>query len=514
MNCDWLKRPRTAAEIKQAALAMEVGLDVRILGRLERCEEQTPTQVPYERLAKALQVCPIQLAEDHARNLAENGQPEHARRARDAADKLRRAQHFPTIDPRAILSALTACRATRLSARIAERMPSLPNEQAQAEHVARLLDAGNLDGLTSVLNKPLRETIDAAADGKALDDLAEFLRAVVRTCAANDPSLDPAAGASPGRWHQHHGESKGWPFTAMIDQSCGLDGLRLVQPLAGNEPRLDDASVRAVRAGHVTQTSVDGRLYELVLAFADLLVFDGDKPAPGDAAAFTDFCARVNQMLWGLNYEDEHVFGLWDRANCEPDEVKQQLLQRLPDLRLFDCGEPARGSSVLRVDGAKLETWLAARLKAIAERRKTIATTPTHSMQAAQSTAKSEPTAMKESSAATTNVQVIVHSGNGNQNVATDHAQAHQHNLSAPRDELLPLLERLLAETGTAEPRYADLRKACRDAQGELEETKALATPTKGKLQRAIEALPAADKALEVATKVANLILKIPGLAA
>jgi hypothetical protein len=42
--------------------------------------------------------------------------------------------------------------------------------------------------------------------------------------------------------------------------------------------------------------------------------------------------------------------------------VTQQLLQRLPDLRLFDCDEPARANSVLRVDGAKLETWFASRL--------------------------------------------------------------------------------------------------------------------------------------------------------
>jgi len=119
---------------------------------------------------------------------------------------------------------------------------------------------------------------------------------------------------------------------------------------------------------------------------------------------------------------------------------------------------------------------------------------------------------MKESQPAATNVHVIVNPGNGNLNVATGHAQAHQHNLSTPRDELLPLLERLLAATSTAEPRYADLRKACRDAQGALEETAVLATPIKSRLQRAIEALPAADKAVEVATKVADLICRIPGL--
>lgn len=513
MGCNWLKGPREAAGVKQDALALEVELDSRVLGRLERCERETPRQVPYDRLAKALKVCPIQLAEDHARDLQEARLPEPAQRARDAADRLRRERHFPTIDPRPILSALVGCRATGLAARLAAREPSLPDESAQATHIARLLDQGNLDGLARLLNLRLRETIDAAADGKALDDLAGFLRTVVRTCAAQDPGLGSTA--SDGHWHQHHGESKGWPFTAMIDHSCGLDGLRLIQPRPGTQPRLDDASVRVVRAGRVTQTSIDGRLYELVAAFADLLAFDGDKPPPGDAGAFADFCNRVNQMLWGLNYEDEHVFGLWERANCEPEEVKQGLLRCLPDLRLFDCGEPGRASSVLRVDGAKLETWLASRLKLVAERRKTLALAPTNAAQPAQPAAKPEPIPMNESQAASNHYSVIFNTGPGDAIQATGSSQAVKYNLSTPQAELLPLLERLLAATGTGEPHYAELRKACREAQGELEEHQAaLPAPVKTRLQRAIDALPTADSALEIAYKVAEAISRIPGLGA
>ena len=227
---------------------------------------------------------------------------------------------------------------------------------------------------------------------------------------------------------------------------------------------------------------------------------------------FATFCDRVNQMLWGLNYEDEHVFGLWERANCEPEEVKQGLLRCLPDLRLFDCGEPGRASSVLRVDGAKLETWLASRLKLIAERRKTLATVPAHTAQAAPPTTTPEPSKMNEPQGASTNIHVIVNPGNGNLNVATGQAQAHQHNLSAAQADLLPLLERLMAATGTGEPHYADLRQACREAQGELERTEALPAPTKSRLQRAIEALPTADSALEIACKVAEAIGRFPGL--
>jgi len=514
MSCNWLKEPRETARFTQEALAAALKANVKTIKRLEQCGADTPQQVRYSDLATQLKVCPIQLAEHHARDLSANGQPEHARRALEAADALRRARHFPSVDPSPIQSALVACRVTGLGARIAGRVSSLPDEQAQAGHIVKLLNEGDLDGLSFLLNKPLGEAIGAAADGKALDDLARFLRTVVRTCAADDPSLNPAASPSRERWHQHHGESKGWAFTAMIDRSSGLDGMRLIQPRPGTEPRLDDASIRAVRSGRVTQTSVDGRLYELVSAFADLLAFDGDKPPPGDAAAFADFCRRVNQMLWGLNYEDEHVFGLWERANCEPDEVKQQLLQRLPDLRLFDCGEPARTSSVLRVDGAKLETWFASRLKSIAERRKTLATTPVHATQSTQSNPKPESIPMNDTQAAPIQVNLNIHSGNGPANQAAGQAQAHQHNLSTPSAELLPLLDRLLAETGTAEPHYADLRKACRNAQGELEETAVLSEPTKTLLQRAIDALPTADKALGIATKVAELVAKIPGLGA
>jgi hypothetical protein len=119
---------------------------------------------------------------------------------------------------------------------------------------------------------------------------------------------------------------------------------------------------------------------------------------------------------------------------------------------------------------------------------------------------------MTESQNAPIQFNVNIHSGNGPANQAAGQAQAHQHNLGTPQTDLLPLLERLLAETATGDSRYTDLRKACRNAQGELKEAKALTGQTKTLLQRAIEVLPTADKAIDIATKVADLVAKMPGL--
>jgi len=148
----------------------------------------TPQQVRYADLARELEVCPIQLAERHARDLRASGQSEHARRALDAAEKLRRAKHFPAIDPQPIQLALAACRATGLSARIAERAADfdadLPDALAQAAHIARLLEDAKLSDYATLIDIPLEETIDRAATGDQLDALARFLRAIVRACAA------------------------------------------------------------------------------------------------------------------------------------------------------------------------------------------------------------------------------------------------------------------------------------------------------------------------------------------
>ncbi|MFD2113780.1 helix-turn-helix domain-containing protein [Thiorhodococcus fuscus] len=515
MGSNWLRGPREAVEpdgLTQEALAAALNVNVKTIQRLERCGSDTPQQVRYADLAKKVGVCPIQLAENHARDLDTNGQPGHAQRARAAADRLRQAKHFPSIDPEPIRRALAACDATGLVERIAERESDLPDAPTQAAHIARLLDSRDLNGLSSLLNKPLRGAIDGAADSESLDCVADFLRAVVYACAANDPSLKRPEGTT-NEAYQHHGESKSWPFAAMIDQSCNLESMRLIPSLPGNRPLLDDAAVRAVRSGCVTMTSIDGRLHELVSAFADLLAFDDEKPIPGDTKAFENFCDQVNLMLWNLNYEDEHVFGLWERTRCEPDEVKQRLLQLLPYLRLFDCGEASRTSSVLRVDRAKLEIWYASRLKAVNARCGTLATTQAHSTPSS-STAKPEQTTMTESQGAPVQFNFNIHSGNGPANMAAGPAQAHQHNLTTPQAELLPLLERLLAETGTGDSRYADLRKACRSAQGEVEENQPISEATKSLFQRAVGALPAADKVVELATKAAELLGKIPGFGA
>jgi len=514
MSCNWLREPREAAGFTQEALAAALRLNVKTIQRLERCGTDTPQQVRYADLATSLGVCPIQLAEHHARELDANRQAAHAQRTRNAADKLRRAKHFPTIDPRPIQSALAACRATGLGARIAVRAPDLPDEQAQAGRIARLLDDARFDAFATLIDIPLDETIARASTDDHLDHLEQFPRTIIRFCAAADEGL------APGRWHQHHGESKAWPYRAMIDHSSSppLDGMCQVRAAPNTtEARLDDGrdSTRAVRSGNVSQLSVDARLYQLVCEIADTLgTVDQDRPAVGDAQAFVGFCETVNNELFRHNSRNTYVFGLWERSTCEAEEVKQGLLHLLGNLQLFDCGDPARTSTVLRVKREELETWYASHLRAIAERRQILDTTPARPTPSAPVTPKRKSKSMKPTSVRRTqdaSTQIFISTGSGPTVQAAGAAQVHQH-LSTPQDALLPLLNRLLAETGTAEPHYADLRKACRNAQGELEETKTLSEGTKTPLQRAIESLPTADKAFGVAVKVADLIAKIPGL--
>lgn len=515
MGCNWLKGPREAVEpagLTQEALAAALHVNVKTIQRLERCGSDTPQQVRYADLAKEVGVCPIQLAENHARDLDANGQSAHAQRARAAADRLRQAKHFPTIDPEPIRRALAACGAVGLVERIAERESDLPDAPTQAARIARLLDEDRLADFTNLVDIPLDETIACAATADRLDTLERLLRTIILACVAADDELDP------GRWYQHHGESKAWPFRALIDRARRRDGMRLVRAAPDTaEARLDDrqGSTRAVRSGNVTQVSVDARLHQLVCAIADTLgTLDQDRPALTDSRAFEDFRQRVNRELSRHNSRHTYVFGLWEQCTCEAEDVKDGLLRLLPNLVLFDSGDPRRASTVLRADSEMLETWYAAHLRAVDERRRTLATTPVQATQSTQTTPRLESTTMSESQGAPVQVNINNFSGTGSPNMAAGPAQAHQYNLSTPQAELLPLLERLLAETGTGEPHYADLRKACRNAQGEVEESQSISEETQSLFQRAIGALPTADKVVELATKAADLLGKIPGLGA
>lgn len=515
MGCNWLRGPREAVEpagLTQEALAAALNVNVKTIQRLERCGPDTPQQVRYADLAKEVGVCPIQLAENHARDLDANGQFAHAQRARDVADRLRRAKHFPRIDPEPIRRALAACGAVGLVERIAERESDLPDAPTQAAHIARLLNEGRLADFTNLVDIPLEESISCAATAAYLDALGLFLRTIILACAAADNGLDP------GRWHQHHGESKAWPFRALIDRARRLDGMSLVRAAPNTtEARLDDGpnSTRALRSGNASHLSAGSRLHQLVCGIADILgTVDQDRPALGDGPSFSAFCRTVNNELFRHSSRHTHVFGLWEHCTCEAEEVKDELLRLLPNLVLFDSGDPRRASTVLRADSELLETWYAAHLRAIDERRRVIATTPVQATQSTQTTPRPESTTMSESQGAPVQFNVNIHSGNGPANMAAGPAQAHQHNVGIPQAELLPLLDRLLADTNSGDSRHAELRKACRNAQGELEESKALSEPTKTLLQQAIDALPTADKAFEVAAKVADLLGKIPGLVA
>lgn len=508
MSSSWLKMPREAKGFTQEALAAAIGQNPKTIQRLERCDPDTPKWVPYAQIAKILGVAPVQLAEEHARDLSAANLPEQAKRASDAADKLRREDHFPSVAPGPIEAALAACRATGLVGRIAERPPSLTDETAQAQHMAKLLEEGRLDAFANLVDLPLEETIAQAASADQLGALERFLRAILGGCAAKYDGLDP------GQWHQHHGESKAWPFRLLIDRAQQLDGMQFVRPAPDTaEARLDDSRgvTRAVRSGHVSQINPDGRVHQLVCGIADTLgTVDPDRPAAGDAKALADFCKTVNNELFRHNSRHSHVFGLWDRCTCEAEEVKEALLLALPYFRVFDTGDPTRASTVLRADSGTLETWYASHLRAIDGRLETLPPVPTPPL---PSTTSPESRTMDASNNAPIQVSVVVGDhGRAYVNQAAGQAQAHQHNLGNPSADLLPLLQILLAETGTGDSRYADLRKACRNAQGELEEAKALSGPTKTLLQRTIEALPTADKAIDIATKVADLVAKMPGL--
>ena len=106
-----------------------------------------------------------------------------------------------------------------------------------------------------------------------------------------------------------------------------------------------------------------------------------------------------------------------------------------------------------------------------------------------------------------------VTNGNGNANgQATGDAGVYQRVATGLPEQVAADLERLLAETRTDTATFADLRKATRTAQDDLEASGQVSGQSKSLLQRAVDALPKTEKAIGVAAKVADLLAKLPGL--
>lgn len=516
MDSSWLKQRRESAGFTQDALATATKMDVRAIRRLETCSQEAKKQVPYPALAEALNCCEIELAEAHARDLKAAGQHARAEQAREAADQARRKRHFSKVDPRPIERALERCRSTALPVLISERDENLADTESQAKRIAALLGDGNLDGLAGLLDLPLEATIERASSAGEIDALKRLLTTIVQSCTAD------GAGAEAGQAHQHHGEPKAWPFRALIDHAERLDGLSTLRPAPGTrEARLDDGidSTRAIRPGLVTQQNVDGRLLELVCRIGDTLgTVDHEKPRSADTDGFSAYCNAVNNELFRHNHRHSHVFALWDDCNREPEIVKQRLLVLLPNLRLFDCGDPNRPSSVMRVEGAgrdKLETWFASHLRALEARRTRVPRTAESLSPAAEhQTTKEQPAMHQQAPSAVQNINVNVVNGNANTaGQAAGEARINQRIEEGPPEKLTEQLEALLdavmTETRADKSGYADLRQATRDAQGELERAGSVSEPVKTRLQRAKDALPAADKVVSMAKNAIETICKL-----
>ena len=526
MVCTWLKPKRKARDLTQEKVAGELDLDVRSYRFWERCEKSRKKNVPYIRLARLLKVSAVQLCEDHLRDLEAAGLDEHAAQARKALGTLPRAAHFPPADPAPIEAALEACAATGLPAAIGERT-GLHSAAQQAASIARWLGEGDLkgdrssdlDALLQVINPPLKDAIAHAAGQEQCAALWQFLLAVIRAAAASDPDINGG-----GRFPRE-GEDRAWPYRVTIDKARQLNGMRTVtvRPDESDFHYLDDSrdSTRAVRFRDLTQTSVEGRVHQLVAEIAATLEPDKKPPPPvSERRAFKDYCSRLNGVLPSYNFSDSHVFALCEPDSQEPDEVKEGVLDRLPNLSLFDCADPSGNSSVLRVDRDALDSWYALHLDELLKRGLNVDPQPESQ---SKPEPEPEPTAdeppPKEEAMSGTAPQLVfnINQQNGNDNNSTQagrDAQIAQQTTTALPDQVADLLEQVLSDTKDRKQETKELRQAALKAQAELEAEGSVTSTTKQLLKSAFDALPKADALIKTGTNLLALIAKLSGAGA
>lgn len=509
MACSWLKPKRAAQRLTQQNVADHLGLDVRVYRRWECCERTAKREeVPYRALADLLEVGAVQLCEDHLRDLEAAGQAEHATEARNALAKLRRARYFPPVDPAPIEAALVASVPTGLVADIAARIGAhRPAEQAA--RIANWLGQGDLDALFAAVNRPLEQTVPRATGQDQLAALWHFLLAVMHGGAARDPDI----GA--GGHYLRPGEARAWPHRLLIDNAKDLNGMRTVTLDPKRQYQLDDGrdSTRAVQFRALTMTSFEDRVHELINEVAATLALDQLPPPVADVDAFEDYCERLNAALATHNFRDSHVFALCGPDSLETDEVKARLRSLLSHLRLFDCTDTGADSSLLRVDRADLEGWYAWHLSELQQRGLRLDPQPEADPSTDKTQPKENPMPDSEKPPTVVNNYVSVQSGSGHTSAqAGRDARVTQQTNGAPLpDQVLALIEQLLADSKERKGETKDLRQAALKAQAELEADEAVSSQTKSWLQSAFDALPKADQLIGTGTKLLDLIAKLPG---
>jgi transcriptional regulator with XRE-family HTH domain len=530
MGCTWLKSRREALGIKQEVLARQIDTYQEAVRRWENCHKDGKPDVPYAALANHLNASAAELAADHARDLQQKADAAGDEDDRDfwsaraaaaarKAEQLRRERCFPPIDLAPIEAALTACPGLGAKLAAATGGPGLHGKSAQAAHIAERLGGGDLPGLIDWINTPLQQAIDAAAGLADLDALHDFVLVIGRSAAARQPDL------APGACDHYDAETRAWAYRALIDACRGRDGLKLVRPDPSDpQYRLDDSRehTRAIRCGPVAdgEGGEDNRVGELLNEFRLELGLAKGPPPAAESAAFAAYCRDyVNSAVAMHNGFDSYVIGLWERADREAPAVKDRLLALLPSLFLFDCGNPQSGRSALRVDASLLESWLAWFKGAIDGRQRHLdAARPAAAPAAIPSEQKPMTKPMtKPGPSHTYNIHaqnVSLASGDQGTSVqASDQAQV-QLNQAALADQIKPLIDELLRLTAADIAAYQDLRRAARGIQGELDDGGSVSEQGRGLLKRAAEALPAADKAVGIVTKIMDLVCRVPGLGA
>lgn len=521
MACSWLKPKREALGLTQEVVASHLQEDVKAISRWENCKSDIRKPVLYPQLAELLEVSALQLCEDHLADLEAAGQDQYAQQVREALDKLRREQHFPPVDPRPIADALEACAPTGLVNDIAARM----QESSAAEQATRIAEwlsdprekeqrpgtpERGLVALFSAINQPLEYAIARSTGQEQWAALWHFLIAVMHGGAAHDADI----GA--GGHYAKQGEDRAWPHRLLIDNARQLNGMRTVK-LDPDEPsyRLDDsrASTRAVKFRAVTQTSVEGRVHELVKEIAATLALDKPPPPLAENTAFRDYCRVVNAALATHNSRDSHVFALCGPGSQDTDEVKSRLRDLLKNLRLFDSDDSSGESDVLRVDRDELEGWYALHLHELQQRGLSLEPRAEDKQTTDESTPQEPP---MNPSAQQNNIHINVQTGDGN--IATqaspDSTATQQTSTALPdpiADQIAGLIEQLLSETKERKQETKELRQAALKAQAELEADGSVSSQTQGWLQRAFAALPKADALINTGTKLVELMAKIPG---
>jgi hypothetical protein len=465
-STNWLQPFIKKEKTTQDALALEINVSSKTIQRWGNYE--TLKNILFDKLATALQTNEQVLKNAHRKGLDRH-----------------HAMQKP-INKKFITHALAEVESIGLTANILTKLELKTTEDA-VDEIAEWIQKGNMLPFMDNFNQLITSAVEAVEPERIgeLDLIEKFIRNIALATSLsydkekfNDNTIFDISGVT-----------KPWPLRLLID---ALKNRTMTGTTAVSSTELKTAG--CVKIEETKEDEVWQRIHEIIVTLVGELFLKEDTVPElieteehsllenkEEYSTFRTYCIdRLNEVIDQENHTESYVF-LYSLQQ-ESREVREKLIELLPRINIFICGNDPQATTILRVEEKRLESWMARGLFAIKNRREQIQLYEPKDKRSDANTAE-------DSSKQTTG----------------------DDDLSLESLEIIQSLKEILTKTDESKPEYQQLRVDVQTLIDSLNKKEEPSEDQKDWLKGSIENLKQ-NVGVKEATGVVTLIEKVIGL--